>query len=702
MKPQKSNKSVYISFAIILYLGVVFFTLHYCAMMRERPDIDILTALNDLTTHVMENPFDVVFDFKILSTVTVVFACSGLLLYTQSEANRHDCAGKEAGSASWNTDYKGYNKQFTSPFGKVAHDGEDNMILSQNIRLSMNGYETNRNNNILVIGGSGSGKSRFFVKPNILQYNCSFVVSDPKGEMLECMAGALEKEGYRIKVFNTIEMAYSDCYNPFVYMHDEKDIIKAINCLVMNTTPKGASTGDPFWQKSETALLTALAAFLCSSCPMEDRNWHNVTRLLDLAYVDENNSKALSTLDILFKIHEVELKRDAEKRDEMYEPDLCLRQYAIFKQAAGKTAMSILVSAAVRLANFTLHDISRLTNTDTIDLPSIGDKKTALFCVISSSDSTFNFLVSLLYTQLFDELYMFAQNKHGGRLPVQVRFLLDEFANTGRIPGFDVKLATMRSYGISCSIILQSLGQLKAMYKDEWETVVGNCDSKVILGVADETTTKYVSGMLGQGTITSQSRSQSTGRQGSSSKSFQQTARSLLTPDEVSLVDNRYCIVQIRGLKPFFDKKYKYEQHPHFKETGDGAKENIYPFRDIYRKRNEEAEAKKKQARLEKKLEAKKQKEAQRQFDETRKRILASKKKGPIKQSSCGTKLLVQQDAGTELAKNPDRTEKLMESYMPAEFDSAFEFRDGRGDISDDEFLAVVEQSRVMVAQEET
>ena len=700
MKPQKKNNSDSAVIAIIIYLMLIFLTLHYCAIMKEQPNADVFSIIGKLSTHVTKSPLSIAFNIKAVGMVTLVYGSICIYQYLQAETNHHDCAGKEAGSASWNTDYKGYNKQFTSPFGKVAHDGEDNMILSQNIRLSMNGYKTNRNNNILVIGGSGSGKSRFFVKPNILQFNCSFVVSDPKGEMLECMAGALEKEGYRIKVFNTIEMAYSDCYNPFVYMHEEKDILKAINCLVMNTTPKGASTGDPFWQKSETALLTALAAYLCSSCPMEDRNWHNVTRLLDLAYVDENDSKALSTLDVLFKIHEVELKRDAEKNDEMYEPDLCLRQYAIFKQAAGKTAMSILVSAAVRLANFTLQDISRLTNTDTIDLPSIGDEKTALFCVISSSDSTFNFLVSLLYTQLFDELYMFAQNKHGGRLPVQVRFLLDEFANTGRIPDFDVKLATMRSYGISCSIILQSLGQLKAMYKDEWETVVGNCDSKVILGVADETTTNYVSTMLGKGTITSQSRSRTYGRQSSSSKSFQQTARSLLTPDEVSLVDNRYCIVQIRGLKPFFDKKYKYEQHPHFNETGDGAKENMYPFRDIYRKRNEEAEAKKKQARLEKKLEAKKQKEAQRQFDETRKRILASKKKGSIKQSSCGTKLLVQQDAGTELAKNPDRAEKLMESYMPAEFDSAFEFRDGRGDISDDEFLAVVEQSRVMVAQE--
>ena len=693
MKPKKSNVKDYLFFGIAIYLLAMFATMHYCAIVAAQPDIDMLAALNMLSSHMLTQPFNVVFDFETLGTITIVGVLGVLLMYSNDAKNKHDMAGKEAGSAHWNTDYNAFNKKYNTPFGKTANNGDDNMILSQNLRLSMNGSKTRLNNNILIIGGSGSGKSRFEVKPNLLQMNASFVVTDPKGELLETIGGALEKEGYVIKVFNTIQMQYSNHYNPFYYIVEDEDILVMVNTLILNTTPKGASGGDPFWTKSETALLTAIAAYLLHACPLEDCNWANVMRLIELASVDEDNPEAKSDLDCMFDAFEAEVKEAYNNAGERYEPDLATRQYAIYKKAAGKTAKSILISAAVRLAHFQLSKISNLTNTDDIDLTHIGDKKTALFCVVSASDTTFNYLVSLMYTQLFNQLYLHAQNEFGGALPVPVRFLLDEFANIGTIPEFDKKLATMRSYRISCTIILQSLGQLKTMYKDEWETIMGNCDTKIFLGGNDETTTKYLSGLLGKATITAQSRGHSTGGKGSASKNYNQTARDLLTQDEVGLIDNSYEIVMIRSLSPFYDKKYDYPKHPKYSLTGDADAKQMYPFREKFEKLNAEAEEQKQKEKDKKLVTLSCRSKAQMRRDlEARCNSVA---RAPVTASSGGRPLLHPCDAEAEIAADPHRKETLIEANLPVSFDAAYEFNDGK-EITDDEFLKAMTEIRIV------
>lgn len=691
MTPKKNDKSFYVFFAVAIYLFVVFLICHFAAIIKEQPDADVFNAISQLQDHILETPFDIVINWSYIGMATLVMAIAGLLLYVDDQRNHHDAAGIEAGSAKWNTDYKNYNKKYTSPFGKEKNDGYDNMILSQHVFLSMNTRQTRLNNNVLIIGGTGTGKSRFEVKPNLLQENCSFVVTDPKGELLESCGLALEKAGYTVKVFNTIEMQYSNCYNPFAYVHQDLDVLKMVNTLITNTTPKGSSSGDQFWVKSETALLSAICLYLFHACPPEDRNWANVIRMLEYAEVDENNPNAQSILDCMFVEFDLEVRAAYREKGIKYVPDLANRQYKIYKMAAGKTAKSILISAGVRLANFQQAEISRLTSSDDIDLTHIGDKKTALFCVISASDGTFNYLVSLLYTQLFDELYLHAQNEFHGRLPVHVRFILDEFANIGQIPDFDKKLATMRSYEISCTIILQSLGQIKSMYKDDWETLVGNCDTKIFLGGNDKTTTEYMSGVLGKATIKTMSNGRSIGGRGSSSKNFQMTGRSLLTPDEIGLLKNDYELIMIRSVRPFLDKKYDYPKHPRYKETGDANKKNFYPYRERFieqrkarvvaakkaaeKKRREEQEAKEREAAI---------RQSRIDFDTLRK---------PQEESMRGEQLLHSRDAYEEMESNPGRKEVLFDANYIDDFDSDFEFEDGQklGDMDLKAALADVE-----------
>jgi len=462
--------------------------------------------------------------------------------------------------------YQNIHAKVTRPvltLDKTPGPGHKNMIFSKDVYLSMDTRKTRRNNNVLCIGGSGTGKSRFLVKPNLLQANCSYVITDPSGELLETMGATLEKMGYEVRVFNLVQMDHSNCYNPFNYIRNQQGVLTMLTALIQNTNPKGSHSNDPFWEKAETALLQAICFFLQSECNPDDRNFSNVMKLLRCASAVEGQEDIDSTLDILFK--------DLEAKEPEH---IAVQSYKIFKSVGGgKTAQTILISCQVRLQCFNLDAIKKLTNTDDIDLGSIGDKPVALFCTTSVNDSAFNFLVSMMYTQLFETLYYHAETDCPGmRLPHHVRFLLDEFANIGTIPEFDKKLSTMRKYEISCTIIIQALSQLKSMYKDEWEVLIGNCDTVEFLGGADATSLEYISKKLGKETIRAVSNSRSYGRQGSFSQSFNKTGRELMTDAELGVMDNDNCIIFIRGEYPFFSTKYPLEQHPNYRLSGDADK----------------------------------------------------------------------------------------------------------------------------------
>ena len=425
-------------------------------------------------------------------------------------------------------------------------------------------YSNRRNLNTLVIGGSGAGKTRFFGKPNLMQCNTSFVILDPKGEQLRDVGNLLEKEGYVIKVVDLINMNRSHCYNPFRYIKDDKDVLKLITNLIRNTTPKGSQTNDPFWEKSETALLEALCLYLLHEAPEEEQNFTMVMEMIAAAEVKEDDEEYQSPLDELFE------------RLEIRNPNsLALKQYKIYKQAAGKTAKSILISVGVRLSAFNLESIASLTATDELELDLVGERKTAIFAVIPDNDSTFNFLIGMLYTQLFQMLYYQADIVHGGALPVPVHFLMDEFANVALPDEFDKLLSTMRSRLIFVSIIIQNLAQIKGLYKDSWESIVGNCDTLYYLGGNEQSTHKFMSEYLGKETLDTNTYGKSSGRSGNYSTNYQQAGRELLTPDEVRLLDNDYGLLFIRGERPVFDKKYDILKHPRINETTDG---NAKPY----------------------------------------------------------------------------------------------------------------------------
>ncbi len=464
---------------------------------------------------------------------------------------------EEYGSAKW-ANNKAVNKKYTEK------DYYSNKILSQNVRIGLDGRRHRRNLNTLVIGGSGAGKTRFFGKPNLMQCNTSFVVLDPKGEQLRDVGNLLEKEGYVIKVVDLINMNRSHCYNPFRYIKDDKDVLKLITNLIRNTTPKGSQTNDPFWEKSETALLEALCLYLLHEAPEEEQNFTMVMEMIAAAEVKEDDEEYQSPLDELFE------------RLEIRNPNsLALKQYKIYKQAAGKTAKSILISVGVRLSAFNLESIASLTATDELELDLVGERKTAIFAVIPDNDSTFNFLIGMLYTQLFQMLYYQADIVHGGALPVPVHFLMDEFANVALPDEFDKLLSTMRSRLIFVSIIIQNLAQIKGLYKDSWESIVGNCDTLYYLGGNEQSTHKFMSEYLGKETLDTNTYGKSSGRSGNYSTNYQQAGRELLTPDEVRLLDNDYGLLFIRGERPVFDKKYDILKHPRINETTDG---NAKPY----------------------------------------------------------------------------------------------------------------------------
>ena len=486
---------------------------------------------------------------RMILIFTLIYAI-GVMVYLSTMKNYRRTV--EYGSAKW-ANALNVNRKYASK------NYLENKLLSQNVRIGLNGKIHRRNLNTIVIGGSGAGKTRFYCKPNIMQCNTSFVVLDPKGEILRSEGYMLEKEGYVIKVIDLIDMSKSHGYNPFHYIQSDKDILKLITNLIRNTTPKGSQSMDPFWEKSETALLEALMLYLYHYAPEDEQNFTMVMEMLTYAEVKEDDEEYESPLDELF--HHLERS----------DPDsLALKQYQIYKQAAGKTAKSILISVGVRLAAFNLDSMASLTRFDELELDKIGERKTALFAVIPDNDSTFNFLVGMLYTQLFQMLYYQADYVYGGELPVPVHFLMDEFANVALPDEFDKLLSTMRSRQIFVSIILQNLAQIKTLFKDSWESIVGNCDELYYLGGNEQSTHKFISEYLGKETLDTNTFGKSTGHSGSYSTNYQQTGRELLTPDEVRLLNNDYGLLFIRGERPIIDKKYDLLKHPKIKETADG------------------------------------------------------------------------------------------------------------------------------------
>ena len=491
-------------------------------------------------TSALKQPTNIVWTDKSLPTILICLAAYGMavLLYRTNQGRTRD--GEEHGSAAWATPAS-VNAQFAQ---------KDSIPLTQHVRLGLDTHKHRRSLNVLVIGGSGAAKTRSFVLPNILTANTNYVITDPKSEVLLATGGYLKEQGYDVRVLNLVNLEQSDGYNPFCYLRDEKDVLKLVNNLIQSTTPKGSHESDPFWTKAETALLQAIILMLFQEAPEYEQNFSMVMRVLEYAEVREEDEGHVSPLDLLFE--------SIERR----KPDsVAVRQYKVFKLAAGKTAKSILVSTAVRLAPFNLPQIQALTDHDDMDLYTLGEKKVALYAVIPDNDNTFNFLVSLLYAQAFQALYYSADQIHHGPLPRHVRFVLDEFAAMP-LPGFTRELATMRSRSISASVIIQNMAQIKELYKDSWETIPGNCDTILYLGGNESSTHKYVSEMLGKATIDTKTHGQTKGKSGSYSTNFQMSGRELLTPDEVRKLDNRYALLFIRGASPVMDEKYDLMHHP--------------------------------------------------------------------------------------------------------------------------------------------
>ncbi|MCI5510960.1 VirD4-like conjugal transfer protein, CD1115 family [Lachnospiraceae bacterium SGI.066] len=512
-----------------------------------------LFELMEVLTEKLNHPFQLhytEYTIKSVLVCTLLYA-AGIGIFYSSQKNYR--RGEEHGSARWGDARQICKKYSQKPYSQ-------NILLTQNFRISLDTHKHRRCLNILVVGGSGAGKSRGFALPNIMQCCCSMVITDPKAELLRKTGGLLEKKGYEVRVFDLINPDTSFCYNPFEYVHDDKDVLRLISNLIQNTTPKGSHSSDPFWEKSETALLQALMLYLLHEAPPEEQNFAMIMEMLGSAQVKEEDEDYESPLDILFD------------RLEMRDPDsIAVKQYHIYKQAAGKTAKSILISVGVRLAAFNLPQIAKLTNTDELDLSSMGEKKVALFCCIPDADTSLNYLVGMIYSQLFQTLYYMADRVHGGALPVPVNCIMDEFPNVSLPNEFEKILATCRSRSIYCSIIIQNMSQLKALFKDSWESLVGNCDEFLYLGGNEKETHKYVSELLGKETIDTNTYGQTKGKSGSYSTNFQQSGRELLQPDEVRMLDNQNALLFIRGERPILDAKYDLMKHPNIRYTEDGG-----------------------------------------------------------------------------------------------------------------------------------
>ena len=503
---------------------------------------------------ILERPFDIrwtpyTLKFMVVALVLYAFAVT---LYFSSRQNKRP--GEEHGSAHWGNVHT-LNLKYRDK------DPHNNVILTQNLRMSLNGRKHLRNLLQIVVGGSGSGKTRYVVKPNLYEANASYIATDPKGELARSAVPLLLQEGYTIRIIDLVDPEHSDCYNPFHYIRSDADVLKLIANFIRNTTPKNAHSNDPFWEKSEIALDSALMLYLLHEAPPEEQTMEMMLTMLEYGAAKEGDGDYQSLLDLLF-----------EALEEENPNHIALRQYKVFKQAPSETAMSILITASVRLAPFTLPEVQRITSRDTMELEKLGERKQAVFCIIpDSNDASLNFLVGMLYTQAFQELYYQADKVHGGSLPIPVRLMFDEFANVALPDGYARLQATMRSRNIMATIILQNISQLKALFKDDWEGIIGNADSFIYLGGNEQSTHKFVSELLGKETIQTQTHSQSKGRNGSFSQNFQSAGRELLTPDEVRMLDNRLALILIRGEAPVIDAKYDLTRHPNIKRTADGG-----------------------------------------------------------------------------------------------------------------------------------
>ena len=506
----------------------------------------------------MSRPFYITLCGNSLKTILVLLLCYGLAIGIYLSTQRNYRRREEHGSAQWGSPVQ-VNRKYAD---KVP---TQNKILTQNVSAGLDGRKHRRNLNTLVCGGSGAGKTRFFAKPNLCQANSSYVVLDPKGELLRDTGNLLSAKGYDIKVLDLINMEKSHCYNPFVYLRSDNDIQRLVTNLFKNTTPKGSQSQDPFWDQAATMLLLALIFYLHYEAPPEEQNFPMVMEMIRAGEVREDDETYKSALDILFE------------RLEMRNPEhIALKYYRSYHSGSGKTLKSIQITLISRLEKFNLESLASITQNDELELWSIGEKKTAVFAIIPDKDSSFSFLVGMLYTQLFQQLYYQADVIHGGRLPVHVHFLMDEFANVALPDEFDKLLSTMRSREISVSIIIQNLAQLKALFEKQWESIVGNCDEFLYLGGNEQSTHEYVSKLLGKETIDTNTYGQSKGRNGSYSTNWQLAGRELMTPDEVRMLDNRYALLFIRGERPVEDLKFDILKHPNIALTTDGGAE---PYR---------------------------------------------------------------------------------------------------------------------------
>lgn len=503
---------------------------------------------------VMNDPFHIELCGDSLKTVLILLCAYGLAVGVILSSRRNYRRGEEHGSAKWGS-ARTVNRKYR------AAAPEANKIFTQNVRIGLDGRKHRRNLNTVVVGGSGAGKTRFYAKPNLCQANTSFTVLDPKGELLRSTGHLLRQKGYEVRVLDLLNMEKSHCYNPFVYLRDDNDVQRLVTNLFKSTTPKGSQSNDPFWDTAASMLLLALIFYLKYEAPPDEQNFPTVMEMLRAADVREDMDEYTSPLDELFE------------RLEMREPDhIAVKYYKDYHSGSAKTLKSIQITLAARLEKFNLSSLAALTATDELDLPSLGEKKVALFALIPDNDTSFNFLVSILYTQLFQQLFYLADHKYGGSLPVPVHFLMDEFSNVSLPEDFSKILAVMRSRNVYVSIILQNVAALKALFEKEWESILGNCDEFLYLGGNETSTHKLISeSYLGKSTIDTNTYGKSSGRNGNYSTNYQISSRELLTPDEVRMLDNRYALLFIRGERPVMDEKYDILKHPNIALTEDGG-----------------------------------------------------------------------------------------------------------------------------------
>lgn len=540
----KKQKLIICLFGIIL---VIWFAL-LIAPYIDKGLAEIIKQLGKI----LDRPFSISLCSNSIKTVffflLIYFLGIGIYFSTRKNYRRNE----EYGSAKWG-DAKSICKKY------AEKHSNNNKILTQNFCIGLDGRKHRRNLNVLICGGSGAGKTRFYAKPNVMQCNCSYVILDPKGEIVRDVGGLLEKKGYEVKVLDLINMNKSHCYNPFVYLKSDNDVQRLVTNLFRSTTPKGSQSNDPFWDTAASMLLLSLVFYLWYEAPEEEQNFTMVMEMLRAGEVREDDDMYLSPLDILF-----------EKLEVKNPEHIALKYYRDYRSGSAKTLKSIQITLASRLEKFNLESLSKLTMTDELELETLGERKTALFALIPDNDSSFNFIVSILYTQLFQQLFYTADHKYGGRLPVHVHFVMDEFANVSLPDDFDKALSVMRSREVSVSIILQNLAQLKALFEKQWESIVGNCDTFLYLGGNEQSTHKYVSELMGKENLDLNTYGRSHGRNGNYSTNYQQTGRDLLTPDEVRMLDNKYAILFVRGERPIKDLKYNILKHPNVSLTTDG------------------------------------------------------------------------------------------------------------------------------------